>query len=187
MIHIVSETHNEGIPLGQRWNLHQRDSAPHDQVPQECDMQLQCGGASVRGRLSPCEQTLNLAEQVITHACEQLVFQAIDESDRFPGVFAGQDLRAPVEKRGVTSIEGQRTRGQGEVCFIVVEADLDFQPDVKLRFFAGIQDQESGGRELRFRIACAEHDLILPLVAIKLPGNLKQFKKFANRAFFSWI
>jgi hypothetical protein len=134
-----------------------------------------------------CEQTLNLAKQVITHACEQLVFQAIDESDRFPGVFAGQDLRAPVEKRGVTSVEGQGTRGQGEVCFMVVEAGLDFQPDVKLRFFAGIQDQEPGGRGLRFRIACAEHDLILPLVAIKLPGNLKQFKKFANRAFFSWI
>jgi len=141
----------------------------------------------VWGRLSPCEQTLNLAEQIITHACEELVFQAIDESDRFPGVFAGQDLRAPVEKSGVTSVEGQRTRGQGEVCFMVVEAGLDFQPEVKLRFFAGIQDQESGGRGLRFRITCAKHDLILPLVAIKLPRNLKQFKKFANRAFFSWI
>jgi hypothetical protein len=145
------------------------------------------GVPAFAGRLPPCEQTLNLAEQVITHAREQLVLQAIDESDRFPGVFTGQNLRALVEKGGVTSIEGQRTRGQGEVCFIVVEADLDFQPDVKLRFFAGIQDQESGGRGLRFRIACAEHDLILPLVSIKLPGNLKQFKKFANRAFFSWI
>src|SRR4029077_9997965 len=141
MIHIVSEAHNEGVSVGQRWNLHQRDSAPHDEVPQECDMQLQWWGASLRGSVSPCEQTLNLAEQVITHAREQLVFQAIDESDRFPGIFARQDLRATVEKRGVTSVEGQRTRGQGEICFMVVEASLDFQPDVKLRFFAGIQDQ----------------------------------------------
>ena len=87
----------------------------------------------------------------------------------------------------MTSIEGQRTRGQGEVCFVVVKAGLDFQLNVKLRFFAGIQDQESGGKGLRFCIACAQHDLILPLFAIKLPGSLKQFKKFANRAFFSWI
>src|SRR5437764_14803246 len=119
MIYSVSESHNDGVPVVQRWNLHQRDSASHDEVPQECDMQLYCDVASVRGRLSPCEQTLNLAEQVITHACEQLVFQAIDESDRFPGVFTGQYLRALVGKRGVTSIEGQRTRGQREVCFIV--------------------------------------------------------------------
>src|SRR5205814_7814671 len=108
---------------------------------------------------SPCEQTLNLSEQVITHACEQLVFQTIDESDRFPWVLAGQDLRAPMAKCGVTAVERQQTRGKGEVGFMVLKSGLDLQPDVKLRVFAGIQDQESGGRGLRFRVACAEHDL----------------------------
>ncbi len=43
MIDIVSEARNEGVSVGQRWNLHQRDSTPHDQVPQECDMQLSVG------------------------------------------------------------------------------------------------------------------------------------------------
>jgi hypothetical protein len=68
-----------------------------------------------------------------------------------------------------------------------VESGLYFQPGVKLRFCAGIQNQESGGSGLRLRITCAEHNLILPLFAIKFPRNLEQFKKFANRALLGRI
>ena len=62
MIEVMREARDEWISIGRRRNLHQRNPAAGDQIPQQRDVQFQGGNAGVRGRLPIGEEHLNFSK-----------------------------------------------------------------------------------------------------------------------------